>query len=174
MNKAIFLDRDGTINIDYGYVHEKEKFKFIDGALEGLKILNDLDYTLIIITNQSGIGRKYFTEKEFKILNPYMLEKLRENDINIAKVYYCPHIDEDNCNCRKPGLELFYQAIKEFKIDPSTSYAIGDKERDLSICSKLKVKGILLTNDKNNDYICKSSLLEAAKYIADSNRSEKR
>ena len=103
-----------------------------------------------------------------------MLEKLRENDINIAKVYYCPHIDEDNCNCRKPGLELFYQAIKEFKIDPSTSYAIGDKERDLSICSKLKVKGILLTNDKNNDYICKSSLLEAAKYIADSNRSEKR
>lgn len=174
MNKAIFLDRDGTINIDYGYVHEKDKFKFIDGAIDGLKMLNDLHYTLIIITNQSGIGRKYFTEEEFQKINYYMLEKLNENNINIAKVYYCPHIDEDNCNCRKPKLELFYQAIEEFNIDTSLSYAIGDKERDLSICTKEQVKGILLTNGNNDNYICKSNLLEAANYIAKNSRSEER
>lgn len=175
MNKAIFLDRDGTINVDYGYVHEKDKFKFIDGAIEGLKILNDLHYLLIIITNQSGIGRKYFTESQFEELNNYMLEKLEENGINISKVYFCPHVAEDDCNCRKPKLGLFYKAIEEFNIDSSISYAIGDKERDLSICTKEKVKGILITNDNNDNYICKPSLLEAANYIAkNSNRVRKK
>ena len=170
MNKAIFLDRDGTINIDYGYVHDIDKFHFIDGVIEGLKILSDLGYLLIVITNQSGIGRKMFSEDEFHTLNDYMLGTLKDNGINISKVYYCPHVDSDNCNCRKPLLELFYRARDEFDIDLDNSYAIGDKERDLSICKCENVKGILLTDKGNDEYICASSLLEAARYIEKQSR----
>lgn len=165
MNKAIFLDRDGTINIDYGYVHEIEKFKFIDGVIDGLKMLSDLGYILIIITNQSGIGRKMFSEEELNKLNSYMLDKLKEHNINITKIYYCPHTDGDNCNCRKPKLELFYKAVQEYDIDLEKSYAIGDKERDLEINKYEKVTGILLTDKIVDNYICMPTLLEAAKYI---------
>jgi len=165
MNKAILLDRDGTINIDYGYVHETSKLKFIDGALDGLKILSDLGYLLIIISNQSGIGRGYFTYEEYNTFNNYMLDKLEKSGIHISKVYICPHVDSDNCNCRKPKLELFYKAIKEFDVDINNSYAIGDKTRDLAICDKENITGILLTEEDNGNYICKKNLLEAAKYI---------
>lgn len=174
MNKVVFLDRDGTINIDYGYVYETDKLEFTKGAIQGLKILNDLGYLLIIITNQSGIGRGYFTKNEYNIFNNYMLNKLKENNINITKVYHCPHIDSDNCACRKPKLELFYKAIKEFDIDINNSFAIGDKERDLAICKKENIKGILLTNEENNNYICKSNLLEAAKYIKEITKESSR
>ena len=170
MNKAIFLDRDDTINVDYGYIHEIDKFKFINGAIEGLKILSDLGYILIIITNQSGIGRKMFSVEEYNIINNYMLDKLKENNINIAKVYHCPHTDEDNCNCRKPKLELFYKGVEEFNIDLEKSYAIGDKVRDIEISKHEKVKGILLTKNKVEEFICMPTLLEAAKYIENQSR----
>lgn len=165
MNKAIILDRDGTINIDYGYVYEISKFKFIDGSVEGLKLLNDLGYILIIITNQSGIGRGYFSLETYQKLNKYMLEYLSKEGINISKVYMCPHTNEDNCHCRKPKLALFHQAIDEFNIDISNSYVIGDKERDLALCNEKNIKGILLSNEKNDKYICKKNLYEAAIYI---------
>lgn len=165
MNKAIFLDRDGTLNIDYGYVHEIDKFHFIDGVIEGLKILSDLGYILIVITNQSGIGRGYFTKEEFNKLSDYMIKKLQEQKITISKVYHCPHIDSDNCNCRKPKLELFYKAKEEFDIDFNKSYAIGDKKRDLEISKYEKVTGILLTEQQEEGFICKNNLLEASKYI---------
>lgn len=165
MNKAVLLDRDGTINIDYGYVYKINNFKFIDCSIDGLKKLSDLGYILIIITNQSGIGRGYFSKNDFNILNNYMIELLKKENINISKVYVCPHTADDNCNCRKPKLELFYQAIKEFDIDIDNSYVIGDKERDISICNNENIKGILLTNEINNKYICKKNLLEAAEYI---------
>lgn len=172
MNRAIILDRDGTINIDYGYVHEINKFKFIDGAIEGLKILNDLGYILIIITNQSGIARGYFELADYENLNKYMLDSLSKAGIKINKVYMCPHKEEDNCNCRKPKLALFYQAIDEFNIDTRKSYVIGDKERDLAICNNENIKGILLSNKKNSKYICKKNLYEAAIYIKDINNME--
>lgn len=167
MNKAVFLDRDGTINKDYGYVFEIEKFEFISGAIEGLKILRDLGYKLIVITNQSGIARGYYTEEDAINIFEYMKNELLKENIIIEKVYYCPHIG-DNCNCRKPKLELFYKAQKEFDIDFQESYAIGDKIRDLAICEKENVKGFLLNNKEkieNENIIRSKNLLEAAKYI---------
>lgn len=165
MNKAILLDRDGTINVDYGYVHETTKFKFIDGVIEGLKILDDLGFLLIIITNQSGIGRGYFSFDDYNKLNNYMLKSLKDNGINISKVYMCPHTDKDNCDCRKPKLELFYKAINEFNIDINRSFVIGDNERDLAICENENITGILLTDGLKEKYISKRNLFEAANYI---------
>lgn len=165
MNKAIFLDRDGTINIDYGYVYEIEKFKYLPDAIKGLKQLNDLGYLLIIVTNQSGIGRGYYTLTDFNKLNNYMIEDLKKQGINISKVYMCPHTEDDNCSCRKPKLSMYYQAIKDFNIDLSKSYVIGDKGRDLALCEKENIKGILITDKDNKQYLCKKNLYEAAKYI---------
>lgn len=165
MNKAIFLDRDGTLNFDYGYVHDKDKFVLIPGTIEGLQILSKLGYLLIIITNQSGIGRGLFKTSDYLKLNEYMLDIFHSSGIPIAKVYYCPHTEEDNCNCRKPRLGLFYKAIEEFHIDLNSSYAIGDKTRDLEICHVSNVKGILLSEKEEQGFINKKNLLEAALYI---------
>lgn len=164
MNKAIFLDRDGTLNIDYGYVHKIEDFQFKKGVLQELKELSNLGYLLIIITNQSGIGRGYYKQEDFETLNNYMLNQFKKEGINISKVYYCPHIDKDNCDCRKPKLKLFYEAKKEFDVNFEKSYAIGDNERDLAICEKEKVKGILLEKESKK-FKCVKNFKEAVNYI---------
>ena len=164
-NKVIFLDRDGTINKDYGYVYKKEDLVFLPGVVEGLKLLQDNGYMLIIITNQSGISRKYFSIDDYNIFNSYLINELKKYNIEIKDVYMCPHRDEDNCECRKPKTKLFLDAIKKYNIDLDNSYAIGDKERDLTICDETNIKGILLTDESNNKYICKSNFYEAANYI---------
>ncbi len=92
MNKAIFLDRDGTINVDKAYVYKIEDWEFIDGVKEALKILQSLGYKLIVITNQSGIARGYYTKNDAEKLFDYMTKELKKEDINIEKIYYCPHI----------------------------------------------------------------------------------
>lgn len=151
MEKAVFLDRDGTINEDVGYVHKIEDFKFLPGALEGLKILQDAGYLLIIITNQSGIARGYFSEQEYQVLERYMLGKFQESGIRVAGSYYCPHHPEGKvsgyrcvCSCRKPEVGLFIHAAKEYGIDFSQSFAIGDRLRDLAICEKKPCRGYLV------------------------------
>lgn len=167
MNKAIFLDRDGTINIDKNYLYKIEDWEFEEGVIEGLQILQKLGYKLIVITNQSGIARGYYTEADAHKVFDYMIDELKKSGIIIEKVYYCPHIGEE-CDCRKPKLGLFYQAQKDYDIDFSKSYAIGDKLRDLAICNKEDVYGFLLNakDEINNRKIkrCKT-ILEAAKII---------
>lgn len=165
MNKAIFLDRDGTINVDYGYVHEIDKLDFIPGVIDGLKLLEKKGYLLIIVTNQSGIGRGMFDIKTYNKFNNYMLSKLEKEGIHITDVFMCPHTDEEKCECRKPKLKMFYDAIKKYDIDLTKSYAIGDKTRDLSLCNKENITGILITDEEKEGYICKKTLYDAAKYI---------
>lgn len=167
MNKAIFLDRDGTINVDKNYLYKIEDWEFIDGVIEGLQILQKLGFKLIVITNQSGIARGYYTENDAKKVFDYMIDELKKYGVIIEKVYYCPHL-RGECNCRKPKLGLFYKAQNEFNIDFSKSYAIGDKTRDLAICEKEEIKGFLLNakEDVKNENIKRcSNLLEAARII---------
>lgn len=164
MNKVIFLDRDGTIIVDYGYVHSPSQLLFITNAIDGLKILSEIGYKLIIVTNQSGIGRNKYTIKQYEEFNNYFITELLNCGIEISKVYYCPHTDEDNCDCRKPKIGLFEQAIKEFDIDLNASFAIGDNERDLSICDNSNVKGILLGH-RNDNYFFANDLFDAATQI---------
>ncbi len=180
MNKAIFLDRDGTINVDKGYVHKIKDFQYIDGVIEALKLFTTLGYIIIVVTNQSGIARGYYTDKDLEKLNKWMISDLREKGVVVSKVYYCPHLPEAiiweyrlNCQCRKPKTGLFWKAKQEFDINMSNSYAIGDKMRDLAICKETDIKGILLksknelymkTSIKDNIVIC-NNLLQAANLI---------
>ena len=164
-NKAVFLDRDGTINIDKGYLYRISDFEFLPGAVDALKMLQSAGYLLIIITNQSGIGRGYYTEEDFMRLTDYMKSELAKSGVNISGVYYCPHLPDAEveryrkiCDCRKPATGLFERAVHDFNIDLSRSYAIGDKERDCAICSVSDCKGFLIGRDV-------SSLYEAAEII---------
>lgn len=168
-NKAIFLDRDGTINKDFGYTYKTENLQFLDGAIEGLKNLYKNGYKLIIITNQSGIGRNFYNIKEYTKFTEYMLKQLKEYGIIIEKVYYCPHVETDNCECRKPNLGLFYQAIQEYDIDLDTSYAIGDRTRDIEICNHTNVKGLLISSETNDNYLTFDNLKTASDYIISKN-----
>lgn len=160
MNKAVFLDRDGTINVEKHYLHKIEDFDFLPGVIEGLKLLQDAGYFLIVITNQSGIGRGYYTEDDFLKLNDWMTEILKENGIKISKVYYCPHLPDAKiekyrveCECRKPKLGMYEAAIKEFDIDLNHSWAIGDKIRDLAICEKTGCRGFLVEHNEKEEVI---------------------
>ena len=164
---AIFLDRDGTINVDYGYVYQIEKLEFLEGAVEGLKLLQDAGYILIIITNQSGVARGMYSIEQMNEFNMFMKETLQKMGVEIKKIYTCPHLK--GCECRKPKLKLFYQAVEEFNIDLKKSFAIGDKMRDLSICEVEPVKGFLIGNEdvcKKNVKGC-HNLLEAAEKIVE-------
>jgi D-glycero-D-manno-heptose 1,7-bisphosphate phosphatase len=169
LNKVVFLDRDGTVNVDYGYVHTKEKFEFIPGAIEGLKIFQELDYRLIMITNQSGIGRGYFTEAEYLEFQNYIDAVLKSNGVKISAYYYCPHASDSGCNCRKPSIGLFEQAGADFDIDWGKSIAVGDRYRDLAICETKGVKGFFIRGTEAEKEIAGissvDSLLQAALII---------
>ena len=159
-SKAIFLDRDGTINLDKDYLYKIEEFKFLPGVIEGLYNLQLNGYKLIIITNQSGIARGYYSENEYFILTKWMIKALSKKGIDISAVYYCPHhpnakIEKyrTNCKCRKPNLGLFEQAMNDFNIDLSQSYAIGDKIRDCAICNTTECKGFLISHNEKKEII---------------------
>lgn len=171
--KAIFLDRDGTINIDKNYIYKPEDFELIPGVVEGLKALQDMGYLLIIITNQSGIARGYYTEEDFNILNEYMIEIFTGYGVHITDVYYCPHLPvakvekyRINCECRKPKLGMFFDAENKWNIDLNKSWAIGDKERDLAICNETGCHGILIGRVGNSSvFPTVDNINEAAKLI---------
>ena len=131
MNKAIFLDRDGVLNNDLGYVYKKSDFIIIEGVIEALTLLSEKGFMLIVITNQSGIGRGFYSEKEFLELNDFMLDFFKKASIEITDVFYCPHSPADNCSCRKPKSKLIDNAVAKYNIDRSASYLIGDKFTDI-------------------------------------------
>lgn len=170
MKKAIFLDRDGTINVDKGYLYKYEDFEYTEGALEALRLFKKKGYLLIIVTNQSGIARGYYTEEQFMELHRKINEELKKEGITIDDVYFCPHLE--GCKCRKPQTYLFREAAKKYDIDWKQSYAIGDRMRDLQICKEENVKGFLLlgTGETPEDgVIGVSTLLEAANIICGEN-----
>ena len=132
-NKVLFLDRDGIINEEYNYVYKIKDFHFCDGIFDLCRYYQKNGYLIVVITNQAGIARGYYTENDFNILTEWMIEKFNENSINISKVYFCPHHPEftGNCVCRKPNPGMIVDAQKEFNIDLNKSVLIGDKESDI-------------------------------------------
>lgn len=158
--KAIFLDRDGTINVEKNYLYKIEEFEYLDGVKEGLRLLQNEGYMLVIITNQSGIARGFYSEEDYQRLKQWMLTDLEQSGIHITECYHCPHLPDApikkyrwDCNCRKPKLGLFLQAIETYNIDLEQSYAIGDKIRDLEICKQFGLHGYLVYADKSGEEV---------------------
>ena len=158
--KAVFLDRDGVINEDKGYVHKIEDFYIYPEVFPALKKLQENGFKLVVITNQSGIAVGYYTEEDFLKLTEYMLNVFEKEGIKIEKVYYCPHHPEGiipklkmKCDCRKPESGMIKQAIKEFNIDPYKSFLIGDKETDILAGKKEDIKSILVKTGQGMKYV---------------------
>lgn len=133
MKKALFLDRDGVINVHDGYTYTTGAFIFKDGIFDLCKKYSDEGYLIIVITNQAGIAKGLFTEEQFLELTGWMTEKFREKGIIISRVYYCPHHPDitGDCSCRKPKPGMLLQAARDFDIDLSGSVLFGDMEHDL-------------------------------------------
>jgi D-glycero-D-manno-heptose 1,7-bisphosphate phosphatase len=153
--KALFLDRDGVINEEKNYVHRVEDFEFMDGIFELLSHAQCHNYLLVVITNQAGIARGYYTEKDFHKLNDWMIGQFRSKGITINKVYYCPYHPtqgigdyKKDSKFRKPGPGMILQAEKELHINLSQSILIGDKESDIEAGRKAGIgQNILLKSD---------------------------
>lgn len=173
MNKAIFLDRDGTINVEVNFLHECDKVAFIDGVVEALRILKSMGYKLIVISNQSGVGRGYFTINDVNEVNQYINDSLTKLGAGLDAFYVCPHAPSDSCRCRKPGLALYLEAIKDFDIDVAQSFLVGDKESDILAADELGCRyGLLLSGHDIDESIKKKyagfifdNLLEFARSI---------
>lgn len=176
MAKAVFLDRDGCLNKDPGYVHKVEDFELLPGVIEGLKKLSK-DFIFVIITNQSGIGRKIHTEEDMNKFNEKLINELKKEGIGIKKIYHCPHHPDEKCNCRKPSTKYINQAAKEFGISIKQSWVIGDNPHDIEMGITAGCKSIYLTTghgekhinelEKNSikpDLIAKN-FMEAAEFI---------
>lgn len=131
--KALFLDRDGTINIDKGYIFKKEDFEFQPGIFDLIQKYVQNGFLIFVITNQSGIARGMYTENQYEKLTKWMVNKFLEQKITIEKVYHCPHHPDINgeCACRKPNPGMIIEAYNEYNINPEQSVLIGDSERDL-------------------------------------------
>lgn len=133
MNKALFLDRDGVINIEKEYLYKIEDFEFIEGVFDTCKYFQDRGYLLIIITNQAGIARGKYTENDFDRLNQWMIQQFTHSEILISQVYHCSHHPKytGSCDCRKPNPGMLIQAQKKFNLDLSQCILVGDKEGDI-------------------------------------------
>ncbi|MHA1150456.1 MAG: D-glycero-alpha-D-manno-heptose-1,7-bisphosphate 7-phosphatase [Promethearchaeota archaeon] len=142
--KAIFLDRDGTLNEDIGYDFCPNNYKLLPGVIEGLKLLQET-FNFFIITNQSGIGMNLCTLNTFFEFNSILISDLKKNGIKILKTYYCPHRAEEGCSCRKPKIKLFEDCIKEFgSIDREHSWIIGDHPSDIQFGINTGIHSIFL------------------------------
>ncbi len=144
---AIFLDRDGTINKDIGYLSDPAQCEFLPLAIEGLKKLYDMEYRLIIVTNQAGIGMGYYTREDFYKVNKEMLKGLSQNNILIDKIYFCPHSKSEKCTCRKPEIGLIERAQQDMNLDMSHSYFIGDSAADIEAGKRADLKTFLVRNE---------------------------
>lgn len=164
--KAVFLDRDGTIIKNVPYLNDSKKIEFLPYVFEGLKILISNGFNLFIVTNQSGVSRGFIKLKELEEIHKRIKNILKKEGIKIKDIVYCPHLPEDNCNCRKPKTGLIEFLLKKYKIDLKKSYLIGDKDEDILLAKNTGIKSISVS-DKINvepDFIAKN-FKEAALWI---------
>ena len=158
LSKIAFLDRDGVINssnLNNGYVGSLKHFKWIPGAIKAIKFLNEKKYKVVVVSNQSGVARGFFTVKDVKGIHSYIQKKLKKNQAKIDKFYFCPfHKDviikkyKKNSSLRKPNIGMFRLAQKKWNIDKKNSFMIGDQKTDMQFAKMAKIKGYLF-NKKN-------------------------
>ena len=172
--KAVFLDRDGTVNVGvptYERVDSLDKVELLPNTLEALKLLADLDYGVFFITNQAGLAEGLITQEHFDKINNKVLELVAPSGIKVIKTYVCPHGENDNCECRKPKPKLLLDAATEHEIDLANSYMIGDRHSDVMTGVNAGTKTILVktgvpTVEAPEATFTAQTLLEAVNYIA--------
>jgi D-glycero-D-manno-heptose 1,7-bisphosphate phosphatase len=135
---AVFLDRDGVVNVDFGYVGKVSEFQFVDGIFDLVRIFQDSGKQVFVVTNQAGIGRGLYSVRDFDLLNQYMLDEFSKRGLLISKTYYCPHhptaatgVYLKECDCRKPNPGMLFEAAREYNLSLSTSLLVGDKHSDI-------------------------------------------
>jgi D-glycero-D-manno-heptose 1,7-bisphosphate phosphatase len=160
MNKAFFLDRDGVINYnapEHDYIKNWGDFKLLPNVIEAIKLIKDLNYLTIVISNQRGIARGLMTTEDVQQIHNNLNKELKENDTNIDAFYFCSHDYIDNCNCRKPKTGMVLRAVKDFNIDVSSCWLIGDSDTDIELANIVKIKSRKISKN--------GSLFDAVKSI---------
>ena len=170
--KTIFLDRDGVVNKDVNYAYKIVDFEFIDDIFEVCIYFQKLGYQIIVITNQSGIHRGYYSDNDFQILTEWMLDQFTQKGVNLLDFFYCPHGPKSNCKCRKPQAGMLLEAKAKHNIDMKHSWMIGDNEIDIIAANKAGINNtILLRTDhkfnqsSSNAKIILDSLLQTKQVI---------
>ena len=173
-NRFIILDRDGTAIVDKHYLDNPDGVELLPGAVQGLRKMIDAGYSLIFVSNQSGIGRGLFDVATLDAINQRMTNILEQEGISHKGIYYCPHTPEENCSCRKPRTALVINAIAEHGFQPEESWVIGDKAADINLGKAVNARSILVltgkgtkTNEENlvsADYEA-NNLTDAADFI---------
>lgn len=159
MSSAVFIDRDGTINPDVKYLRRIRDFRFYPGVKRGIRRLREAGFKIIIITNQSGIARGYFTEKKLLQIHAWMSLELEKAGASVDSIYYCPHHPDDGCRCRKPATGMFRRAIREHGIVPGISYLIGDLDIDIAAGKRVGCRTVLVP-EKGHKADVEKKLLE--------------
>ena len=152
MKKALFLDRDGVINVEKNYLYKIEDFEFIEGIFDLCSYYQAKGYKIFVVTNQSGIAREYYSEEDFEKLTSWMQNKFKENGVLISKVYHCSHHPDisGECDCRKPKPGMLLEAAKDFEVDLVNSIMVGDKERDIEAAIHAGLQETYLFNEAND------------------------
>ena len=146
---TVVLDRDGTLVVDRDYLDDPAELEFLPGVAEGLRHLYEQGYRLLVISNQSGVGRGLFSLERLEQINARLRQMVRAVGADLAGIYCCPHRPEDGCACRKPGTELLLQAARELGFDPKEAVVIGDKGSDVELGRRVGAATLLISNDPN-------------------------
>jgi D-glycero-D-manno-heptose 1,7-bisphosphate phosphatase len=159
---AAFLDRDGVLNEDTGYVWQRKDFLWRKGAIESIRLLNRADYFVFVITNQSGVAQGYYSEEDVRSLHAWMSDELAAHGAHVDAFYYCPHHPEGVvpsyrriCDCRKPAAGMIEAALREWPVQRERSFLIGDRESDVRAGEAAGVRTCLVKNEDLRDVIAK-------------------
>ena len=169
LRNAIFLDRDGVINRklpEYGYVRNVSEFEFLPGVFEALTTLKELGFMLVLVTNQRGIARGFMSVDDLDRVHGFMQSELDRNSAPMDRIYYCPHEEFEGCSCRKPEPGMLLAACRDYGIDPSTSYMVGDSAKDVLAGKRAGTRTVrIATEDDSGADLVFPSLLAFARFL---------
>jgi D-glycero-D-manno-heptose 1,7-bisphosphate phosphatase len=148
MKKFLFLDRDGTLIVNKHYLSDPTDVEFCENAIRGLKLLQDDGYKIVVVTNQSGVGRGYFQKSDVLAVHAEIRKRLENEGVHIAAFHYCPHAPDENCNCRKPKSGMIKEYLNDTRTDLTQSWFIGDRLCDVQTGINANVKSVWLRNQR--------------------------
>lgn len=158
--RAVFFDRDGILNVDSGYVHRKEDVQWIPGAVDIISELTQKGWLIFVVTNQSGVARGYYSEKEVHALHQWMNYIFSEKNGHVTEFFYCPHLSgadvkkyDTICSCRKPKPGMIFQALEKYQVPKERAFLFGDGKRDIEAASRAGIQGFLFDGSNIRDFV---------------------